>query len=58
MDFSQLINDKLGHMLSEIYTDLSIDSGNIFPEQALKWDSIVADLNALFISLVELNRDE
>ena len=58
MDIRKKIDEALESILADIYTEKGIETGEITPLQALKWDDITKEAAALFAALIEQNKGE
>ena len=58
MDIQKLIDEALENTLADIYTKKGINTGDITPLQALKWDEIIKQTAALFAELIEQNKGD
>ena len=52
------IDNVVETLLSQIYGEMKIDSGDITPEQTLEWDKLVGQFATLFTKLIEQNQEE
>ena len=52
----QRISNVAENELSRIYDELGIDTGDITPDQSLKWDRLTSELAELFAELIEQNK--
>ena len=52
------INSALETLLSEIYKEKGISTGDITPEQSLQWDNIVNEISELFEDLIKQNQTQ
>lgn len=50
------ISEALENELAKIYDEMGIKTGDIHPEQALKWDELTADMAQLFQILINQNQ--
>ena len=58
MNIQKLIDEALESTLADIYTKSGINTGDITPLQALKWDDITKQAAALFAELIEQNKGD
>lgn len=49
------IDNVLESLLSDIYTELNIQNGDIAPEQEVEWKRMTTDMAGLFTKLIEQN---
>ena len=52
----QGISDAIERELSRLYDDLGITSGDITPDQYLKWEHLTKEFASLFTELIEQNK--
>jgi len=61
MENQQIIQSRidatLETLLSQIYSEMKITSGDITPEQSLLWDSLTEKLSKLFGDLIAQNTE-
>ena len=50
------ISEALEEELAKIYDEMGIKTGDLYPEQALKWDELTADMAQLFQILINQNQ--
>lgn len=50
------IDNSLEETLTSIYNQLGITTGDITPEQQMKWENLVTDMSILFEQLIEQNK--
>lgn len=53
----QRIDTTLNDLLSDIYEEKGITTGDITPGQAMDWDKYVIELSKLFEALIEQNTE-
>ena len=58
MDIQKIISDSLEETLSNIYTDLGIETGDISPVQLMQLDEITKKAADLFHELIEQNKGD
>ena len=58
MNIQTRIDEALENLLADIYTEKGINTGDITPLQALKWDDITKQAAALFAELTEQNKGD
>lgn len=52
----QRISEAIERELSRVYDELGITSGDIMPDQYLKWEHLTKELENLFNELIEQNK--
>lgn len=55
MNIQTRIDEALENLLADIYTEQGINSGDITPLQALKWNELTKETAALFVDLIKQN---
>ena len=55
MNIQTRIDEALENLLADIYTEQGINSGDITPLQALKWNELTKEAAALFADLIKQN---
>ena len=55
MDIQTRIDEALENLLADIYTEQGINSGDITPLQALKWNELTKETATLFADLIKQN---
>ena len=58
MDIQERISFVLENLLTDIYTEKGIETGDITPGQLLEWYEITRKAAALFGELIEQNKGE
>ena len=58
MDIQKRISVALENLLTDIYTEKGIETGDISPLQSLQWDDITKKAAVLFADLIEQNKGE
>ena len=54
-DLTTRIDNALENVLRSTYEELGVKSGDISPEDSLKWDRITSETTALFKRLIDYN---
>ncbi len=52
----QRIDETLENLLSEIYDEQGIQTGDISPEQSINWENLTINFSTLFFELIEQNK--
>ena len=55
MDIQTRIDEALENLLADIYTEQGINSGDITPLQALKWNELTKEAAVHFADLIKQN---
>ena len=58
MDIQERISFVLENLLTDIYTEKGIETGDISPDQLLEWYEITRKAAVLFGELIEQNKGE
>ena len=51
------IDEALESLLSDIYSEQGIESGDIAPEQLNEWETLTEKMGKLFSNLIDQNKD-